>query len=161
MNLVGKYKNLVEQRVSGVPVEVGRDGGLGQRASPQDEAVEQPPQEKAPHPALMSFSSFSSCATFVAHVTFSSAHVAAHSTRVAQVTFSSCIFTRRLCIILKKKSSLTNLHISLSFFSFLTHVTSLVSAKKCQCFGKCPKCTQSAEKNLGTQTSVSAPAPKV
>ena len=66
--------------------------------------MEQPPQEKAPHPALMSFSSFSSCATFVAHVTFSSAHVAAHSTRVTQVTFSSCTFklTRRLCIILNK-----------------------------------------------------------
>ena len=137
--VVGKYKNLVEQRVGGVPVEVGRDGRLGQRASPQDEAVEQPPQEKAPHPALMSFSSFSSCATFVAHVTFSSAHVAAHSTRVAQVTFSSCIskLTRRFCMIFKKVfigqssnffigQSLSQFSVtspslmSLSFFSFLT-----------------------------------------
>ena len=167
--MVGKKKNLGEERVGGVPVEVGRDGRLGQRASPQDEAVEQPPQEKAPHPALMSFSSFSSCATFVAHVTFSSAHVAAHSTRIAQVTFSSCIFTRRLCIILKKKSSLTNLHISLSFFSFLTHVTSLVFAKKVSLIWQMPKMhliclkklASKSHKILGIQTSVSPPAPKV
>ena len=166
--VVGIYKNLVEQRVGGVPVEVGRDGGLGQRASPQDEAVEQPPQEKAPHPALMSFSSFSSCATFVAHVTFSSAHVAAHSTRVALVTFSSCTFklTRRLCIFLNKCLHwpiFKFLHwpiifdspslVSLSFFSFLTHVTSLVFAKKVSLIWQMPKMHLICLKKIGKPIS--------
>merc|ERR1711944_201535 len=98
---------LVEEGVRGVPVKVGRDGRLAHKASPQ----EQPAQEKAPHPALMSFSS-----TFGAQVKFSSCGMA-HSIRVR--LRSRCIFklSRRLCITSSVFSP------SLVFLSLFSHIT--------------------------------------
>ena len=79
-------KNLVEEQVGGIPIEVGRNGCLSRAQTP--EAVEQPAHEKAPHPALMSFSSCGS------HNSCSSCHIelvhfqARHSSSTLRPQFS-------------------------------------------------------------------------
>ena len=97
-------KNLVEEQVGGIPIEVGRNGRLGRAQTP--EAVEQPAHEKAPHPALMSFSSCGS------HNSCSSCHI------------ELVHFQALHCVL----SFLSTPHHSghPCFFHVLTHITSLI-----------------------------------